>query len=102
MSDYLSGKTQPRAGDISAIADALDVSADHLLSRADAECGLVPGRFLVDLAECENPSGKKDRFLIVEIPARPAIVDRAQARKLYREARKKLTGEEGDDESVQP
>lgn len=94
---------EPSIAWVAALCDFYKVSADYLVGRTRIECGLVPGAWIVDLDECENPSGKKNRFLATEIPANPAIVDRAQARHYLRDARKKLTGKkESNDEIDQP
>lgn len=104
MTSYATGVTQPRADQIAKMCDILNVPADYLLGRADSRSGLVPGQWLADLEECEQPTGRKDAFLVVEIPKKHAVVDRKRAMRYLRDAKKKLTGKEvaDDDESLQP
>lgn len=65
-------RTEPKASDILAICNLLNVSADYLLGNSDTESGLTPGTFIVDV-DAMNELPKDDKWRS-PVPRRPRIV----------------------------
>jgi transcriptional regulator with XRE-family HTH domain len=91
-------RTEPSVRDIAAICDALDVSADHLLGRRTAFCGLTPGMVIVN-GELLDEARKHPRERIdwaIEVPPKVDVVSSARAREIEAEIGKgkKKRGEE--------
>lgn len=78
LADWESGSTEPAACKVAALATVLDVSADYLLGRVDAELGIEPGTWIIDLDALEARKGA----WCVRVPRRYRLVDYDEMRRL--------------------
>lgn len=81
-------QTEPTASNLLALCDMLEVSADFLLGRVDAEHGLPIGMAIIDddALEASLTDPKHDYRIGIPIPRRGRIVTMAEAEKIQRTA----------------
>lgn len=86
-----SGKSQPRAEDLAAIAAVYGCSVDYLVGKSDFLSGLAPDQYLVDEDALDAMRRDPDRELrpLVKVPRRVRVIDHAEAQRLIREFRLK-------------
>lgn len=92
MSNWTGGTTEPRALHIARIADHFGVSADYLVGRCDAESGLVPGTWIINLDEYDRPTGRDDLAYLV--PPRTKVVTHTRCKEMEREAQERAEGQQ--------
>lgn len=91
ISDYENCESVPTLLTLVAIADLFGVSGDYLLGRTDAESGLPPNCWLVDLdwlealRRGEDPSEAYGEFGAVAIPRRQRVFSSVEYQQLQRE-----------------